>query len=279
MLVDGSSTVFPVTEAIAEEFQLAGQRVRVTVGVSGTGGGFSKFCNGEIDLTNASRPIKDSEAEVCEANGVRYVELAIAIDAIAVVVNPQDGFVPNDCLTVEQLRETWEPGSSVRRWSDLDPSLPDVALKLYSPGHDSGTFDYFTEAVMGESGASRTEGVLFSEDDNVLVQGVAGDRGSFGYFGLAYYEENADKLKALAIDAGDGCVPPTAEAIEADRYRPLSRPLFIYVKQEALRRPEVEEFTRFYLEHVDEVLDEIGYVPLPRERYESSVRAFREALR
>ena len=273
--VDGSSTVYPITEAMAEEFgRETGSSVRVTVGMSGTGGGFKRFCAGETEISNASRPIKDSERELCAASGVEFLELPVAIDGLAVVVHPQNEAV--SCLTVEELRKMWEPGSQVSRWSDVRAGLPSETIKLYGPGTNSGTFDYFTEAVMGEEDASRGD-YSASEDDNVLVQGVAGDRAALGYFGYAYYQENQDKLKAVAIDAGSGCVAPTAETVASGQYAPLSRPLFLYVNRAALARPEVAAFLRFYIENAPELVPAVGYVARAAADYQADLQALAQA--
>ncbi|MDX1661509.1 MAG: PstS family phosphate ABC transporter substrate-binding protein, partial [Gemmatimonadota bacterium] len=231
--IDGSSTVYPITEAVAEEFQRENPDTRVTVGVSGTGGGFKRFCAGEIDVSDASREIKSSEAEECEANGIAYDEIRVAWDGIAIVTNPANDFV--QCLTVDELKRIWEPGSEIENWSQIRDGFPDQDLILYGPGTDSGTFDYFTEAIVGEEDASRAD-YTASEDDNVLVQGVTGDEGSLGYFGFAYYEENQGKLNTVGVDPGDGCVRPTVETIETGEYEPLSRPLYIYVSDRGLEK-------------------------------------------
>jgi len=266
--IDGSSTVYPISEAMAEEFGIEhGGAVRVTIGSSGTGGGFKRFCNGETQISNASRAMKQSEIDLCAQNGVEYVEVPVAIDALAVVVNPQNTAV--ECLTVAELRRLWEPGSTVGRWSEVRAGLPDEPIKLYGPGTNSGTFDYFTEAVMGEAGASRGD-YTASEDDNPLVQGVAGDANALAYFGYAYYIENAQSLKAVAIDNGQGCVAPSPDAAKSGQYAPLSRPLFLYVARAALQRPEVLEFLRFYIESAPELVPEVGYVPLEAAQYEQS---------
>ncbi len=262
--IDGSSTVFPVSEAIAEEFQIAHPDVRVTVGISGTGGGFKRFCAGEIDIADASRPMKESEAARCAENGIEFVELPVAWDGLSVMVNPANDFV--ECLTVDELRRIWEPGSTVRTWRDVRPEWPAEEIALYGPGTDSGTFDYFTETVVGEPGASRPD-YQASEDDNVLVQGIAGDRYALGYFGYAYYAENADRLKLVAIDGGAGCVWPSEETIADGTYTPLSRPLYIYVSRRALERPEVAAFVDFYLQHAPELVPPTGYLPLSAEEY------------
>lgn len=267
--VDGSSTVYPITEAMAEEFGIAhAGAVRVTVGLSGTGGGFKRFCAGETDISNGSRTIKESEQQLCAQNNVEYVEIPIAYDGLSVTVNPQNAFV--QCLTVAELKRIWEPGSTVRRWSDVRAGFPNAEIKLYAPGTSSGTFDYFTEEIVGEAGASRAD-YTASEDDNVLVQGVNGDANALGYFGFAYYQENTDKLKLVAVDAGEGCIAPSAETIKNGTYKPLSRPLFIYVSRSALQRPEVRAFVQFYLINATELVPQVGYVPLDSARYQEQL--------
>jgi phosphate transport system substrate-binding protein len=271
--IDGSSTVFPITEAVAEEFIGDNPDFDVTVGISGTGGGFQKFCNGETDISNASRPIKPEEMEACRAAGIEYIELPIAYDALTVVINPSNTWATS--MTVEQLRMLWEPDAQgvIESWSDINPSWPNMPIIFYSPGADSGTFDYFTEAIVDTDGASRADAV-FSEDDNVLVQGVAGDQGAIGYFGLAYYEENMDVLTAVAIDGGNGPVLPTREAVNSGAYVPLSRPLFIYVSTAALDRPEVQTFVNYYLDNAPALSSEVGYVPLPEDAYQAAIANF-----
>jgi phosphate transport system substrate-binding protein len=261
---DGSSTVFPIAEAVAEEFGNAQPNVDVVVGTSGTGGGFEKFCAGETDFSNASRAIEEDEVALCEAAGITYVEFQIGFDGISNVVNPAIDFIPNDCITVAQLKTIWEPAAqdTVTNWNQVDPSFPDTPLVLYGPGTDSGTFDYFTEQINGEEAASRGD-YTASEDDNVLVQGVAGDEGGLGYFGYAYYDQNQDQLKVLAVDGGAGCVVPSPEAIRDESYVPLTRPLYVYVTTEALARPEVAEFMRFWLTDGVALIAEVGYVELP----------------
>lgn len=279
IIVDGSSTVYPITEAMAEEFQKLNPNVRITVGISGTGGGFRKFCAGEIDLVNASRPVKASEVEECRKNGVEFIELKVAFDGLAVVVNPQNDWV--DYLTVEELKRIWEPEAQERitRWSQIRPNWPDKELRLYGPGVDSGTYDYFTEVIVGKSGSSRGD-FLASEDDNVLVQGVATDPLALGYFGLAYYEENADRLKLVPIDAGAGPILPSYETIIKGLYKPLSRPLFVYVSQSAAERPEVQAFVEFYLnpQNAEKLVREVGYIPLPEEELKKSLERFRKKV-
>ncbi len=276
--VDGSSTVFPITEAVAEEFQKAHPGVKVTVGVSGTGGGFKKFGAGETDISNASRPIKESEAEAAGKNTVEFIELPVAYDAISVVVNPQNDWA-ND-ITVAELKKIWEPAAQgkITNWSQVRQGWPDVPLKLYGPGTDSGTFDYFTDAVVGEEKASRGD-YTASEDDNVLVTGVSRDRGGLGYFGLAYYLENEGKLKALPVDDndpanGEGAQMPTVENVVAGTYQPLARPIFIYVSKQAAEKPEIQEFIRFYLQKAPELTTEVGYVPLQSEVYQLALERF-----
>lgn len=267
--VDGSSTVYPVSQAVAEEYMRSqGRGVQVTVSQSGTGGGFQRFCAGETEISDASRPIKDSERERCENSGVEPLELEVAMDGITVAVNPANDFL--QCLTVEELRKIWEPGSTVRTWSDVREGLPNTPMKLYGPGTSSGTFDYFTEAIMGEEDLSRQD-YTASEDDNVLVQGVSGDPGALGYFGYAYYEENQDQLRAVAVDNGGGCVQPSRETIASDEYKPLARPMFIYVSGQALERPEVRSFLEYYMEHAEELVPQVGYVPLDAETYASNL--------
>lgn len=274
--VDGSSTVYPVTEAVAEEFRKERPNVRVIVGFSGTGGGFKKFSAGETDISDASRPIKDSEKEACAKNGVEYIELQVAFDGLAVMVNPENDWC--DCLTVEQLKALWQPESAVNKWSDLNPEWPDEVIELFGPGTDSGTFDYFTEAIMGEARASRAD-YEPSEDDNMLVKGIAGEKYGLGYFGYAYYGENKDKLKLLGIDAGDGnCVKPSEETVNNHTYKPLSRPLYIYVRKDSLNRPEVKEFVEFYLNNAAKLVPEVGYVAVPMDIAVNNQKVFDEAV-
>jgi phosphate transport system substrate-binding protein len=267
---DGSSTVGPLTTAAAELFRDEQPNVNVTVGTSGTGGGFERFCNGETDISNASRPIKeDEEVPICAENGVEYTELQVAVDALTVVVNPENDWV--DCLTVDQLKAIWEPSSKIENWNDVPGGdYPDQAMKLFGAGTDSGTFDYFTEAIVGEEGASRSD-YSATEDDNVTVRGVQGDEGALGYFGFSYYEENQDTLKALEVDGGDGCVAPSAETAQDASYTPLSRPLFVYVKNESLERPEVQEFMRFYFESLDTIAETALFIPLPEDTKQEQV--------
>lgn len=266
--IDGSSTVFPITEAAAEEFQIANQGTRVTVGISGTGGGFKKFCAGETDISDASRPIKDSEAATCAEAGIDPIQIRVAFDGLAVMVNHDNDFA--SCMTVDELKRIWEPGSTVSRWSQVRGEWPDEEIKLYGPGTDSGTFDYFTEAIVGEEDASRPD-FTASEDDNVLVQGIAGDTYALGYFGYAYYAENTDKLRLVGVDAGKGCIQPTPETVESGEYAPLSRPLFIYVATSALQKPQVKAFVRYYLEQARVLVPQVGYVPLRDQQYQASL--------
>jgi phosphate transport system substrate-binding protein len=267
--IDGSSTVFPITEAVAEEFQKAKKgAVRVTVGISGTGGGFKKFCRGETDVSNASRPILRKEMEDCQKAGIEYFELPVAFDALTVVVNPKNAFIRQ--LTVAELKRMWEPAAQgkIARWNQINPSWPDAPMKLFGPGADSGTFDYFTEAVVGKSKSSRGD-FTASEDDNVLVQGVSRDVNGLGYFGFAYYVENRDKLRAVPIVNEKGqAVAPSMEAVEAGIYSPLSRPIFIYVSAKSLARPEVREFVQYYMTHGAKLSREVKYVPLPAKAYQ-----------
>jgi phosphate transport system substrate-binding protein len=263
---DGSSTVGPLTEAAADFFRDVEPGVQVTVATSGTGGGFKTFCAGETDISNASRPIKDEETAVCESAGIAYTEIVIANDGLSVVVNPENDWAT--CLTVEQLHTIWAPESEgvVTNWNQVDPSFPDVPLTLYGAGTDSGTFDYFTGAVNGEEGASRTD-YSPSEDDNVTIQGVTGEVGAMGYFGLSYLEENADLLKGLEIDGGDGCVYPTTESVQDGTYTPLGRPLFIYVKNESYDgNPAVKAFVDYFVENAVDVAQQALFVPLTSEQ-------------
>ena len=261
--IDGSSTVAPLSEAAAELFQEENPGVNVVVGTSGTGGGFEKLCAGDVDISDASRPIKDEEIAACEAAGVEYEEVTVANDGIAVVVNPENDWV--ECLTVEQLNEIWAPDSTVDSWDDVDPSFPDEPLQLFGPGTDSGTFDYFTETINGEEGASRTD-YQPSEDDNVIVQGVQGSAGALGYFGLSYAQENEGAVKALEIDGGDGCVAPTVETVLDGTYTPLGRPLYVYPTAEALSRPEVQAFLEFYIANEADIAEQALYVELSDEQ-------------
>ena len=261
ILVDGSSTVAPLLSLAAEDFQSDNSGVNVTVGTSGTGGGFEKFCAGETDISNASRAIKEEEAAVCAQNGIEYLEMIVANDALTVIVNPENDWAT--CLTVEQLNAMWAPESegSVTKWSDVDAAFPSDALSLFGPGTDSGTFDYFTKVINGEEGASRTD-YNPSEDDNVTVQGVADDKGALGYLGFSYVEENADKVMPVSIDSGSGCVAPSVESVQDGSYSPLARPLYIYVKKESAARAEIKAFVQYFFDNQDALIDEALFVPL-----------------
>ena len=267
--VDGSSTVFPITEAVAEEFgNLTNKQVRVTVGVSGTGGGFKKFCNGETQVSDASRPIKASEVSLCQEGGVEYIEIPVAIDGLTVIVNQGNDFAR--CMTIEELDKMWGPEAeeTVTKWSQVRDGWPEEDMDMYAPGVDSGTFDYFTDTVSGESGASRGD-FTASEDDNLIIQGVSGEKNGVGYLGYSYYVENAGKLKAVEIDGGDGCVAPTDATINQGTYSPLSRPLFIYVRKDAANEPHIAEFIRYYLsEEGQKLAAEVGYIPFPQAVYD-----------
>jgi phosphate transport system substrate-binding protein len=260
---DGSSTVGPYTTAAAEKFQGEQPDVQITVGVSGTGGGFERFCRGETDISNASRPIKDEEAQICEDTGIEPVEFQVANDALTVVVNTDNDWAT--CLTTEQLKTIWGPDSKVDNWSEVDSSFPDQQLSLFGPGTDSGTFDYFTDEINGEEGASRSD-YSASEDDNTIVTGVSGEKGGLGYFGFSYFEENQDKLKALEIDGGEGCVAPSVENAQNGTYKPLSRPLFVYVKKESLQKPEVAAFLGYILDNEQAIAEQAQFVPLTEEQ-------------
>jgi phosphate transport system substrate-binding protein len=262
--IDGSSTVAPLLTYAAEQFRKDEPGVRITVGVSGTGGGFERFCRGETDLANASRQVKDEERALCEKNRIRFFELQVANDGIAVVVNPENDWA--ECLTVDQLKRIWEPGSKIRSWRDLDSSFPDEKLTLFGAGTDSGTFDYFTDAVVGEEGSSRSD-YTASEDDNVTVQGVSGSKGALGYFGLSYLIENEDRVKALELDGGDGCVAPTVETVQSGDYKPLSRPLFTYVREDRLEeKPAIDPFLTYLLDNEPRLARAAKFVPMTGEQ-------------
>ncbi|MGZ8704863.1 MAG: PstS family phosphate ABC transporter substrate-binding protein [Aeromicrobium sp.] len=261
--VDGSSTVAPLTEAAAELFQAENPDVRVTVGTSGTGGGFEKFCAGETDISDASRAIEEDEVALCKKGGIKFEEVQVANDGLAVVVNPANEFAT--CLTVPELKKIWEPKSKVTTWSQVNPDFPDTEMELFGAGTDSGTFDYFTEAINGEEGASRTD-YNATEDDNVTVQGVQGSEGGMGYFGLSYAEQNPDAVKAIEVDGGDGCVAPSAETVQDATYQPLARPLFIYPKAESLKRPEVKAFVEFYLANSEAIAEQALFVPMTEKQ-------------
>ena len=267
--IDGSSTVAPVSQVVSEYFNEEHRNVRVSVGTSGTGGGFKKFYAKEIDINDASRAIKDEEAKLCEENNVKLEEFEVAYDGIAIAVNPENDWV--DDITTEELKKIWEPGSKVKTWKDVNPAWPDKEIKLYGPGTDSGTFDYFTEAVNGKSKSIRTD-FTASEDDNVLVQGIANDKYAMGYFGAAFYEENSEKIKALKVNG----IELNAETIMNKTYTPLSRPLYIYVNAESLKRPEVHEYLTYYMTKVKEFITEVGYYPLEDKKYEDNLNKVNE---
>jgi len=277
--IDGSSTVYPITEAIAEEFRNEAPQVKVTVGLSGTGGGFKKFSRGETDINNASRSIKSEESEACKANNIDYLELSVAYDGLVVVVNPQNDWVKE--ITVAELKKIWEPEAQgkIKYWNQIRPEWPKEDIHLYGAGVESGTYDYFTEAIVGKSHSSRGD-YTGSEDDNVLVQGVAGDKFALGFFGLAYYEENKTKLKAVPVDDqidenGKGAISPSIETVLNKTYVPLSRPLFIYVNSKAVQRPEVIQFVDFYLSTASELVKAIGFVPLTTDEYKAQQEKFK----
>ncbi|HYE97240.1 MAG TPA: PstS family phosphate ABC transporter substrate-binding protein [Rubricoccaceae bacterium] len=267
VLIDGSSTVGPLSEAMAEEFMIANPNVRVTVGASGTGGGFAKFFRGEIDINDASRPVKAEEV----AGGYDFIELPVAYDGLAIVTNPSNTFV--ECLTVDELRRVWAPNSAVNNWSQVRADFPSKPLTLFGAGTDSGTYDYFTEAIVGEEGASRAD-YTASEDDNVLVQGVAGDQGGLGFVPLSYYENNRERLRLVAVDGGSGCVTPSAQTVNNGTYTPLSRPLFIYVRADRATDPTVRAFVEFYLENAAALVESVGYVPLSEAGYAAARERF-----
>ena len=268
MEIDGSSTVFPITEAVAEEFRKIYPQVRINVGISGTGGGFKRFVAGETQISDASRPISTSEKDTAAKNGIEWVEMPIAVDGLSVMVHPQNTWATS--MTVAELKKLWEPESTIKRWNQIRPEWPDRPINLYGPGTDSGTFDYFTEAINGKEDASRPD-YTASEDDNTLVQGIAGDPNALGYFGYAYYVENQDKLKLVAVDSGSGPVLPSEKTILDGTYNPLSRPIFIYVNKAALARPEVKELVRFYMTEGPGLVSEVGYVPMQAAVYSENL--------
>jgi len=273
--VDGSSTVFPITEAVAEEFQKETRAtVRVTVGISGTGGGFKKFCRGETDVQDASRPISASEMETCRTSGIQYYELPVAFDALTIAVSPLATWL--DAISIAELKQMWDPSSQGRivKWNQIRPSWPDTPLKLFGAGSDSGTFDYFTEAVVGKAKASRGD-YTASEDDNTLVQGIANDKHALGYIPFAYYEPNKKRLKAVAVDGGHGPILPSRETVENGAYQPLSRPMFIYVNAKSAGKPEVKRFVEFYLMQAPTLVPQVKYVPLPQQAYELALAHFK----
>ena len=272
--IDGSSTVYPITEAVAEEFQKANKgALRVTVGISGTGGGFKKFTRGEIDISDASRPILSKEMEEAKKNGVEYIEIPVAYDGLSVMVNPGNNWITS--MTVADLKKIWEPAAQgkITKWNQIRPEWPDAPIKLYGPGADSGTFDYFTEAIVGKAKSSRGD-YTGSEDDNTLVQGIAGDKNAFGYFGYAYYAENKDRLKLVSIDGGNGPVLPSEKTIMDGTYQPLSRPIFIYVNRKSADKPEVKQFVEFYLKNAPMLVKQVKYVPLSDQIYKLAEEHF-----
>jgi phosphate transport system substrate-binding protein len=271
ILIDGSSTVGPLTTSAAESFRNEQPDVNIEVGVSGTGGGFERFCADETDISNASRPIdEEEEVPLCQDAGIEYTEFQVGVDALTVVVNTENDWV--DCLTVDQLKTIWEPKAEgkIMNWNQVDPSFPDQELSLAGPGTDSGTFDYFTDEINGEEGASRSD-YTPSEDDNVIVQAISGDTGGLGYFGFTYYEENEDTLKALGVDGGEGCVEPSVDTARDGSYAPLSRPLFIYVKNESLQRPEVRGFVEYFLTNSIQLAEDALFIPVPDEQVDENL--------
>jgi phosphate transport system substrate-binding protein len=268
--IDGSSTVAPLSEAAAELFQQQNQGVRVSVGTSGTGGGFEKFCRGETDISDASRQIEDEEAQACESEGIKFEEIAVANDALSVVVNPQNDFA--ECLTVDQLNKIWGPKGTASNWQEVDPSFPDLEIERFGPGTDSGTFDYFTEAVNGEEGVSTTEYNNVGEDDNATVTGVSGSEGGIGYFGYSFFAENEGKVKAVQIenDAGE-CVAPSVETAQDGSYTPLGRQLFIYPSDKALQKEHVQAFVQFYIDNNTEIAERAGLIPLTDEQKQEAL--------
>ncbi len=276
--IDGSSTVFPITEAVAEEYRAEASDVKVTVGVSGTGGGFKKFSRGETDISNASRAIKDIEIEACKENKISYLELSIAYDGLAVIANPENDWLTD--ITVDELKKIWEPAAKgvIMKWNQIRPNWPNENIELYGPGTASGTFDYFTEAIVGESGSCRAD-YNASEDDNILVTGVSGNKYALGFFGLAYYEANKDKLKLVAVDGGNGPILPTLESVKNGTYAPLSRPLFIYVNSTAAAKDFVIKFVNFYLDNAGGLASEVGYIPLKDEEYAAQKTKFADFVK
>jgi len=275
--IDGSSTVFPITEAVAEEYRAVAKDVQVTVGVSGTGGGFKKFSRGETDISDASRPIKQKEIDACKENNISYIELSVAYDGLAVIVNPENDWLTD--ITVAELKKIWEPAAkgTIMNWNQIRPEWPAEKIELYGPGTASGTFDYFTEAIVGESGSCRAD-YNSSEDDNILVTGVSGNKYALGFFGLAYFEANKDKLKLVAVDGGNGPVAPSLETVKDGSYAPLSRPLFIYVNSTAAAKKHVVNFVNFYIENAGEMAKEVGYIPMKDEEYAAQIQKFEEFL-
>ena len=274
--IDGSGTVFPISEAVAEEFLKVEPRVKVTVGESGTGGGFKKFATGVIDICDASREIKDSEIALCKENGIEYVQLTVTLDGISIVVNKDNSWATT--MTTEELKKLWEPNSTITNWSDLRAEWPNEEIHLYGPNTSHGTYDFFTEVIMGESGASRTDYNAVS-DYNVAVQGIEKDKYALGYFGLSYYEENKEKLGVVAIDNGNGAVSPSIETVANNEYTPLSRSLYIFVNKKSALRPEVQKFVDFYLENAPELSKEVGYVPMPQSGYDKQKTVFETVIK
>lgn len=270
ILIDGSSTVFPISQAVAEEFRKERPDLQIPVGISGTGGGFKRFVTGEIDISDASRPMKESERAEAAENGIEFTELTVAYDGLSIVINKTNDFAA--CLTVAELKSIWAPESSVDNWNQVRPEFPDKKLRLYGPDTDSGTFDYFTLAINGREDASRSD-YTASSDDNVLVQGVSGDRGGMGYFGFAYYTENSELLNVISVDGGSGCITPSVESINDGSYAPLSRPMFIYVNNFSLQRPEVRQFIEYYLNNAALLAEEVGYVGLSEADYQAQIDA------
>jgi len=271
--VDGSSTVYPITEAVAEEFRALHPKVKTTIGVSGTGGGFKKFSRGETDISDASRPIKEKEINACKEKGIEYVELSVAYDGLAVIINPKNDWV--DHFTVAELKKLWEPNAqnTITKWSQIREGWPDEEIHLFGPGTASGTYDYFSEAICGKKVGTRGD-YTASEDDNVLVQGIANDKFGLGFFGLAYYSENKDKLSLVGVDNGNGPITPTLESVSNGTYAPLSRPIFIYVSSQSKDRPEIKEFVNFYLENAAVLSEEVGYIALPKAEYDKQIAKF-----
>lgn len=276
--IDGSSTVYPLTEAVAEEFRTEHPQVKVTIGVSGTGGGFKKFGRGETNISNASREIKDTEIQLCQENNISYIGLLVAYDGMVIVANPENTWLSS--ITVEELKTIWQPEAQdkIKRWNQIRPEWPNEEIHLYGAGTASGTYDYFTEAIVGKSGSSRGD-FTASEDDNVLVQGVMNDKFALGFFGLAYYHENQDKLKLISVDNGNGAILPSKETVLNGTYKPLSRPMYIYVNETALDKPEVISFVNYYLENIGKLAEDVGYVAAPATEYVKSKQAFADFIK
>jgi phosphate transport system substrate-binding protein len=269
--MDGSSTVYPLSEAVAEEFRIDNPNVNIAIGSSGTGAGFKKFARGENDISDASRGIKESEIEACKQNNIAYKEIMVALDGISIMVNPENTWIDN--ITVAELKKLWEPNSTIKKWSDIRPEWPKEDIHLYGPNTAHGTYDFFTEAINGESGASRSDYNAVA-DYNVGIQGISTDKYALGYFGLAYYEENKDKLKLVGVDNGNGVIKPSLETVKDGSYAPLSRPLFIYINTASLKKSEVVEFVNFYINNAAELAKEVGYIPLPQKEYSTQLADF-----